>query len=66
MDRAKGRETATNDWRQWQPPKTEHGSETEPSASLVVPFENPKRVLGSELEPVRAIFGTFFGSETGH
>ena len=48
------------------PPKTEHGSETEPSASSMVPSENPNPPHGSELEPVRANFGSSLGSETEH
>jgi hypothetical protein len=66
MQRAKGKESATNDWQSWQPPKIKRGSRTDLSASLVVPFENPMAGYGSELEPVRAIFHASFGSETEH
>ncbi len=48
VQKPKGKEMATNDWRDWSPPKTERGSETEPSALRVVPFENRKRRHGSE------------------
>lgn len=38
MHRVKGKEVATNDWRSWNPrKKTEHGSNTVPSARRVVP-----------------------------
>ena len=47
MQKPKGKEMATNDWHRWQPPKTKHGSETDPSGFSVVPFENPKRRSGS-------------------
>lgn len=47
MQRPKGKEIATNDWHRWQPPKTKRGSETEPSALSVVPFQNPKTAHGS-------------------
>ena len=48
MQRFNGKEMATDNWRQWRPEKTERGSETDLSESLVVPFENPKRVAGSK------------------
>ncbi len=47
MQRARGKESPTNEWRQWRPPKSKRGTETDPSANLIVPFENPKRVVGS-------------------
>jgi hypothetical protein len=56
----------TNDWQTLQPRKTKHGSETEPSASPLVPSENPKPAHGSELEPVRAVLERSYGSETEH
>jgi DNA-binding transcriptional MocR family regulator len=48
MQAPKGRQSPTNDWHRWQLEKTERGSETDPSAFSVVPFENPKRRHGSE------------------
>ena len=48
VQKPKGKEMATNEWGRWQPPKTKRGSETEPSASSLVPFQNPKRRHGSE------------------
>lgn len=48
METPKGRVVSTNDWKDWRPPKkTKRGSETEPSAPSVVPFENPKPRHGS-------------------
>ena len=47
MHRAKSKEPATNDWRSWRPKKTEHGTETDPSASSVVSFEYRKASHGS-------------------
>ena len=44
----KGRVSPSNDWHHWRPQKTERGSETEPSASSLVPFQNRKRRHGSE------------------
>lgn len=47
-----GKTLPTNDWKNYQPPrpkvkKTKHGSDTDPSRSAVVPFENPKTRRGS-------------------
>ena len=42
-----GKVSATQDWRNWRPPKTKRGSETEPSALSMVPSENPRRRYGS-------------------
>ncbi|WP_170474676.1 helix-turn-helix domain-containing protein [Ruegeria arenilitoris] len=36
-----GKKAATNDWRNWRPEKTKRGSDAGPSASSVVPVENP-------------------------
>ncbi|WP_371813871.1 MarR family transcriptional regulator [Ruegeria sp. HKCCA5014] len=61
-----GNKSATNDWRLWRPKKTKRGSETDPSASSVVPFENPKTSHGSKSEPVRSVSRRSVGSETEH
>jgi DNA-binding transcriptional ArsR family regulator len=55
MQKAKGKEPASHDWRNFRPPKkTERGSAAEPSCFAVVPFENPSPRSGSKSEPVRA------------
>ncbi len=51
--RAKGRESATNEWHRYRREKTERGSNTEQKGGAVVPFENRQRVSGSKPEPVR-------------
>ncbi len=61
-----GKKAATNDWRFWQPKKTKRGSKTDPSASSVVPFENPMTSHGSKTEPVRSISHRSIGSEAEH
>lgn len=67
VQRVKGKQLATNDWRSYRgPQKTERGSSSEQSASSVVPFENPSSVCGSELEPVRDISGKGHGSKSEH
>ncbi|MDU8942382.1 helix-turn-helix domain-containing protein [Ovoidimarina sediminis] len=66
MQRVRDAEPATNDWRKWRPEKTERGSDTDPSPSSVVPFENPKASLGSTSEPVSAKSRRSLGSETEH
>jgi len=47
MQRAKGNDPATNDWRSWRAQKTERGTEADPSASSVVPFQYRKAGRGS-------------------
>jgi hypothetical protein len=60
-----GKRPATNDWLSWLPQKN-RGSETDPSASPVVPLENPKQAVGTKTEPVRPINGRHIGSEMEH
>lgn len=66
VEAASGKKLATNDWRSWQPEKTKHGSNSGPSASRVVPFENPTVKNGSKLKPVRPEKGASFGSGMEH
>ena len=66
MHFVRGKEAPTNEWRNWRRPKTNRGSEADPSRSSVVPFENPKDVSGSKPEPVRANSRRAMGSETEH
>lgn len=47
METPKGRVVASNDWARWHPPKTKHGTETDPSASSVGQSEYPRRRHGS-------------------
>ena len=47
MQTSRGTQIASNDWKSWRRQKTKRGSETEPSAFSMVPFENPKRRSGS-------------------
>ena len=47
MHTTKGRQTPSNDWRDWRPGKTERGSETDPSRSRLVPLGNPRASTGS-------------------
>lgn len=65
MQTAKGKQTASNDWKNWSE-KTEHGSDTDPSAPRMVPNQNPRPVHGSATEPVRAVSSTRLGSEMEH
>jgi hypothetical protein len=65
MQTAKGKQTATNDWKSWRP-KTRCGSVADPSACSTVPPQNPKPSHGSISKPVRAISGARFGSEMEH
>jgi len=65
MQTAKGKQSASNDWKNWSE-KTERGSDTDPSAPRMVPRQNPRLVNGSDTEPVRPNSGLRFGSETEH
>ncbi|MCK0142538.1 helix-turn-helix domain-containing protein [Aliiroseovarius sp. F20344] len=67
MQTARGRAAPTNDWRTFlKAGKEKRGSETEPSAFTVVPFENRSSVAGSKREPVKAVSQGALGSETEH
>lgn len=48
MRTPKGHSAPTNDWREWQPEKTNGGSNMEPSTSRVVPFKNLGKAAGSK------------------
>lgn len=65
MQTSKGKSPATNDWKNWSA-KTKRGSETEPSASRMVPYQNPKPGHGSTTEPVRGNSGARLGSRMEH
>lgn len=62
---ARGHVSPTNDWRNWRP-KTDRGSETDPSAPHLVPPQNPRQASGSATEPVSASFARGFGSGMEH
>ena len=47
MQTPQGKQPPTNEWATYRPEKTKRGSKSEPSASSVVPFQNPKRSHGS-------------------
>lgn len=65
MQTAKGKQLPSNDWKNWSE-KTERGSDTDPSASRMVPRQNPRPANGSVSEPVRPISGKRFGSGMEH
>lgn len=65
VETAAGSKVPTNDWRSWSP-KTERGSEMEPSRPRMVPLQNRKPPSGSATEPVRAVSRGGFGSEMEH
>ncbi|MDF2233030.1 helix-turn-helix domain-containing protein [Albimonas sp. CAU 1670] len=66
MQRVRGTEPPTHDWRNYRPEKSERGSKAEPSAAAVVPFENPSRARGSIPEPVRCNPEPRHGSGSEH
>ncbi|MDA7423093.1 hypothetical protein [Thalassococcus lentus] len=67
MQRAKGKELPSHDWREYSgQEKTKLGSLAEPSQTSVVPFENPPGTSGSKREPVRRKKGRRFGSGSAH
>ena len=65
MQTAKGKQSASNDWKGWSE-KTKRGSDADPSGQRKVPIQNPKPVHGSTTAPVRAISGNRFGSGMEH
>ncbi|MDD9731666.1 helix-turn-helix domain-containing protein [Mameliella sp. AT18] len=66
VQKVKGVEVPSHDWRSWSPEKSERGSETERSGGAVVPFQNPSGRDGSISEPVRGKSGGRHGSGTEH
>ena len=63
-----GTEPATRDWEKWRPDteqKSEHGSETDPSAPSMGPSQNRRRVNGSVSKPVKAREFNPIGSDLG-
>ena len=47
MQHARGRESATNEWRQWRPDNTKRGTKSTSCPSSLVLFKNPKSRTGS-------------------
>lgn len=66
VQKVKGREPPTNDWRSWKPEKQKRGSGLKRSGGAVVPFENRIGVCSSELEPVRPVSERRLGSGSEH
>lgn len=66
VQRVKGAEAPTHDWRNWRPENSERGSETGQKGGSVVPFENPSGGLGSKPEPVRGKSKGRVGSGSEH
>jgi biotin operon repressor len=66
VQKIKGKELPTEDWRNWKPKKTERGSDAERSRGAVVPFQNPSARPGSELKPIRPENRPRKGSGTEH
>jgi predicted transcriptional regulator len=66
MQRVKGKEAATNDWRRWKPENAGRGSDAERSSGDVVPFQNLGEKSGSEPKPVRRKSDRRVGSGTEH
>ncbi|MCZ4258140.1 helix-turn-helix domain-containing protein [Sulfitobacter sp. G21635-S1] len=66
VQKAKGREAPTNDWRLWREKIPQRGSGSDQKGASVVPFQNPKVALGSDVEPVRADLSKSLGSGSEH
>ena len=63
---AKGRIPPTNDWHKYRASKTKVGSDLDHQRGSVVPYQNRKPVLRSDLEPVRAKISGSLGSKSEH
>ncbi len=66
VQKAKGVDVPSHDWRSWSSEKSERGSDAERSGGAVVPFQNPSGRDGSISEPVRGKSGGAHGSGTEH
>lgn len=66
VQKVRGTQVPTHDWRGYRRKKTKRGSETGRSGGAVVPFENPSGKPGSIPKPVRAVSGQRHGSGTEH
>jgi DNA-binding transcriptional MocR family regulator len=66
VQRVRGKEPPTHDWRHWRPENSKRGSDAERSDGSVVPFQNRGAVSRSKPEPVSAVSGGRLGSETEH
>lgn len=66
MQTVNGKVAATNEWRNWRPPKTKRGTDTDPSASPVVPFQHPKPDVGSKSKPASAKSKPVLGAGMEH
>ncbi|ASP22465.1 hypothetical protein ANTHELSMS3_03846 [Antarctobacter heliothermus] len=66
VQKVKGNEPPSQDWRNWRPENSGRGSDLERSGGSVVPFQNPSKADGSKLEPVRADLEGSHGSGSEH
>ena len=66
METPRGRVVPSNEWHQWRAPKTEVGSNSDPSASRMVPLQNQTARRGSATAPVGAVSEVRLGSGMEH
>ena len=62
----RGRIPPTNEWYDYKIDKTKRVSETEPSCSKVVPFQNRADISGAASEPLRSNYRCRSGSNSEH
>ncbi|MCC1494061.1 helix-turn-helix transcriptional regulator [Cognatishimia sp. F0-27] len=66
VQRVKGKEPPSHDWRNYRPEKEKRGSDMVQQKASVVPFKNPSGPHGSKPEPVRVEKGERNGSRSEH
>ncbi|SFH37148.1 MarR family protein [Palleronia marisminoris] len=66
VQKVRGTQPPSHDWRRYRGKKTERGSGMGQLGAAVVPFENPIDKSGSISEPVRAVSSRRHGSGTEH
>jgi DNA-binding transcriptional ArsR family regulator len=66
VQRVRGKESPTHDWRSYRRGKTEGGSGLKHDGGSVVPFENRSAAQGSKPEPVRPVRKGRRGSGSEH
>lgn len=66
VQRVKGQEPPTHDWRKYHRENADCGSGSGQKGGAVVPFQNPSGADGSKLEPFRPVSRGCFGSGSEH
>lgn len=66
VQKVRGKEVPTNDWRNWKPKNEKRGSDAERLDGSVVSFQNRSGTAGSKPKPVRPFLAGKHGSGSEH